>query len=215
MFKESHITSKKIADYRITASQLNAFDWFLHNEKDNAEQELISTINRDSVGHTEPQDKGKSFEFVINLCLKDDNIITQIIEHSVESVIVDFSSKEHTFRFKFDAEIIVKMYDLLKHQRVHSQQVFINKYITLQSEKRVELYGYVDYLTPLTVIDLKTTGNYNFPKYITNWQTYVYGYILADRISSVDFIATDFKNVFHEIYNIEHVNYIISFKDLQ
>ena len=43
------------ADYRITASQLNAFDWFLHSENESAEQDLLDTTNRVPVDYSEAQ----------------------------------------------------------------------------------------------------------------------------------------------------------------
>ena len=207
------------ADYRITASQLNSFDWFLKDEKESAEQDLLDTINRVPKDYAkadkkerekiEKMAKGKCFEYVINQFLLDNNIIAKLNANTgaCPRVKVDFSENNVCFNFDFDVDLVVRMHNLLVHQKVHSLQVFISKYITLASNKLIELYGYVDYLTPLTIIDLKTTSDYNFPKYLTNWQTYVYGYILADRIGSVDFIATDFEHIYHEIYNIEHINY--------
>lgn len=42
----------------------------------------------------------------------------------------------------------------------------------------VELYGYIDELMPLSVHDIKTTGNYSVGKFKNHWQHLVYPYCL-------------------------------------
>ena len=208
------MTNNYASDYKITASQLNAFDWYLHNEKEDAEQQLLDTINRKDAVYSEAMAKGIAFENIINRCLCDNDLLENIKNN--EKIRAEFRGNEQFFNFYFDTKLILKMHNSLELQRVHSHQVYVTKNIKLEkSNKNVELYGIVDYLCPTSVIDLKTTTDYNFPKYITNWQLYVYGYCLSGKVASVDFVVADFTNkktayhneVYQEIYAIEHINY--------
>jgi hypothetical protein len=101
--------------------------------------------------------------------------------------------------------LVSKIVDYLLTQNVHTQQAFVKKNITLKDKKVVELYGYVDYMTPNTIIDLKTTANYSFPKYLNNWQLLVYAYCLQGQIDAVEFVATDFVHRYIETYKEQEI----------
>lgn len=74
---------------------------------------------------------------------------------------------------------------------------------------RVELYGYIDELMPMSVHDIKTTKEYTSFSFRNHYQHLVYPYCLQQEgmdIRRFDYDITDFKNVYSETYyfNDEH-----------
>ena len=192
-------------DYKITASLLNSFDWYLHSNSENAEQDLLNTINRASVDYTEAQAKGVAFEHIINLCIA---WKFQSINLKKEVLNVKFECGEQKFIFEYPTDVIIKIAGFLLHSKyVYSQQYFVQKNIEIANNKVVELCGFIDYLSYDTIIDLKTTSNYWYPKYHNNWQKYVYAYCLLESATAVEFAATDFKELYTEHYEIADINF--------
>ncbi|MES2797916.1 MAG: hypothetical protein V4683_18260 [Bacteroidota bacterium] len=73
--------------------------------------------------------------------------------------------------------------------------------------QNVEIYGYVDVLGEGRAIDLKTTSSYQPGKYSNNFQNL---YLLGLRnkgISQLDYLVTDFKEVYVESYHIKQFNF--------
>jgi hypothetical protein len=84
----------------------------------------------------------------------------------------------------------------------YKTQVFI-KFVV----QNVEIYGYVDVLGEGRAIDLKTTSGYKSGKYSNNFQNL---YLLGLRnkgITQLDYLVTDFNEVYVESYNIKQFNF--------
>ncbi len=67
----------------------------------------------------------------------------------------------------------------------------------------VLLYGYIDELMPMSVHDIKTTGNYYVGKFKDHWQHLVYPYCLMRNGSDVrtfEYDVTDFRQTYVESY---------------
>lgn len=73
--------------------------------------------------------------------------------------------------------------------------------------RNVEIYGYIDVLGEGRAIDLKTTNNYKSGKYSNNFQNL---YLLGLRnkgITQLDYLVTDFNEVYVESYNVRQFNF--------
>jgi hypothetical protein len=73
--------------------------------------------------------------------------------------------------------------------------------------RNVEIYGYIDVLGEKRAIDLKTTNSYKPGKYSNNFQNL---YLLGLRnkgIEQLDYLVTDFKEVYVESYHIRQYNF--------
>jgi hypothetical protein len=73
--------------------------------------------------------------------------------------------------------------------------------------RNVEIYGYIDVVGEGRAIDLKTTSNYKPGKYSTNFQNL---YLLGLRnkgINQLDYLVTDFAEVYMESYNVRQFNF--------
>jgi hypothetical protein len=73
--------------------------------------------------------------------------------------------------------------------------------------RNVEIYGYIDVLGDGRAIDLKTTNNYTSGKYANNFQNL---YLLGLRnkgINQLDYLVTDFNDVYVESYHIRQFNF--------
>jgi hypothetical protein len=73
--------------------------------------------------------------------------------------------------------------------------------------RNVEIYGYIDVVGEGRAIDLKTTNAYKSGKYSSNFQNL---YLLGLRnkgINQLDYLVTDFNEVYVESYNVRHFNF--------
>ena len=67
----------------------------------------------------------------------------------------------------------------------------------------VELYGFIDYLLPFSVHDMKTTKSYSAGSYKSHWQHIVYPFTLQQsgiQVSQFEYNVTNFKETFTELY---------------
>lgn len=67
----------------------------------------------------------------------------------------------------------------------------------------VRLYGFADGLFQTTIRDIKTTKRYTAQKYRNSWQKVVYPYCVRQMggvVHAFVFDATDFNNVYSEVY---------------
>lgn len=71
----------------------------------------------------------------------------------------------------------------------------------------VLLYGFIDYVLPFLICDLKTTGNYNVGDFRNHWQHIVYPYALMQNGSNV----TDFEYNVVELKKTEYNTYTESY----
>ncbi len=67
----------------------------------------------------------------------------------------------------------------------------------------VELYGFIDYLLPFSIHDMKTAKSYSAGSYRKHWQHIVYPFTLQQNginISSFEYNVTNFRETFTELY---------------
>lgn len=73
--------------------------------------------------------------------------------------------------------------------------------------RNVEIYGYIDVVGEGRAIDLKTTNTYKSGKYNNNFQNlYLIG-LRNKGINQLDYLVTDFKEVYVESYNVRQFNF--------
>jgi len=66
----------------------------------------------------------------------------------------------------------------------------------------VTLIGYIDFLNRGTVYDVKTTGKYEFPKFLHKNQHLMYlAALRQQKIDTFKYLVTDFKDCFIETYH--------------
>jgi hypothetical protein len=100
----------------------------------------------------------------------------------------------------FPEHILDKVRALLPNK--YKTQVF-SKFVV----QNVEIYGYVDVVGEGRAIDIKTTNAYKTGKYIDNFQNL---YLLGLRnkgINQLDYLVTDFNDVYVESYNVRTYNF--------
>lgn len=182
-------TEKKVADFMSKQQEENANlqttdsvpevgDYILSADQmyEKIEKELIASINREEHEPSEAASKGTALNEVIDClilnqpCQREDMTIESLrtedgTPYAIRALLDDFS-------FTFDLGLCKQLRDLLKGSVC---QYFISAEIETKYGL-VQLYGYLDYWLHDKVIDLKTTGQYNFGKYERKWQRHVYPY---------------------------------------
>ena len=144
-------------------------------------QSLIDRINRVPFD-SEPADRGTSFNEVI------DCIITKSVSEKVQmksdkqsnTITVNYNNR--TFVFPLD-----QCLNVAKGYQGAVPQVLTKGHLETKYGL-VELYGYIDELMPLQIVDIKTTSKYSAFKFKDNWQHKVYPYCLScEGINIPDF----------------------------
>lgn len=171
--------------YKFYATLLDAYQWYLNSEQDEAFQDFINKINRVPF-QSEAAEKGTAFNELVDA------------DKSLKGVTVE----KETVKYKgFDFKRGL-LNEFIGYFKSAIPQVFISS--QLETNKGlVELYGYADKVLQDTCFDIKTTSKYEFPKFINNWQHKVYPYcfncngIFIDRF---EYTVTDFNNIYKESY---------------
>lgn len=176
--------------YRFYATLLDSFQWYLSSEAEDAMQEMLNKLNRVPF-ISEAAEKGTAFNEVVDMVIKG------------EAVIKDERNYIHK-GFGFDINLVNEFASNLSGA---ISQVHVSAFIETVYGL-VEVYGYIDELMPALVsVDIKTTGNYTFPKYLHNWQHIVYPYCLHQKTGfeyTFAYMVTDFKNTYVESYDYRH-----------
>jgi len=168
--------------YRIFPSILDAYGFYLNNyKKGDAYGSLIAKINR-IAPRLEQAIIGQAFNDIIDkgLFYPSDSFVEQD-------------------GFSFPANIVNHYCHLF---RGTNKQVFTVGNIETRYGL-VNLYGFIDYLSPHCIYDLKTTAKYFVGKYKNNTQHLVYSFCLDKLGSPKDFFSyriTDFIDMYVETY---------------
>jgi len=177
----------KLPKYKFYGTLLDAFTWYLKSEKDEAFQEFLDKINRAPFS-SEAADKGTAFNELVDSC-------TLELKQFGALTFQDNTISHNGFEFPSD---LVGEYAMQFENAV--PQVYVEKIIETKYGP-VLLYGYVDELELFKVYDIKTTKQYDFGKYINNWQHKVYLYCLKDTgIDTFQYMVTDFEHIYKEEY---------------
>lgn len=176
--------SQQLPKYKIYATALDAFQYYLDSESDTAYQEFIDRLNRKPFT-SEAAEKGTAFNNLVDELLKSGTIAdTDFVQYG---------------DFTFRSDIVNHFVGCLQG----SVSQYFCKGLLETSKGLVELYGYIDEIQADTTIDIKTTGNYTFPKYLHNFQQVVYPFCLQQEgidITRFKYMITDFNNLFEEDY---------------
>jgi hypothetical protein len=174
--------------YKIYPTLLDAYQWYLESESDEALKDLLNKINR--VPFTsEAAAKGTAFNNAVDL-LKGKEIPS------------DEYYTQDGFEFRTD---ILKEFVSKFSPAVH--QVYTEA-ILPTSKGDVLLYGFCDEVMAYKGHDIKTTGSYDFPKYTRNMQHLVYPYCFNQsgvKMDSFEYNITNFSSIYAEeyVYNAE------------
>lgn len=198
-YPEMHIVQRNIEPepirYKFYATLLDAYQWYLTSEQDEAFQDLINKINRVPF-KSEAADKGKAFNELVD-----------------DETILEVTDKVKYKGFKFDRELI----NYLKAYFTGAvRQVYTSAELPT-SRGLVSLYGLGDYVFQDTAFDLKTVGYYEFPKFFHGWQHKIYTYCFNQnniQVSKFEYTVTDFNTVFKEQYVYKPEQHIQELKSI-
>lgn len=174
-------------DYLFYPTLLDSFQYYLTSESDTAYQEILDRLNRKPFT-SEAASKGTAFN----------DLVDKLIQTDVEITTDAVSFRE----FEFKTSILKQFTDRL--QGATSQ--YRCEGVLRTNKGVVKLYGYVDEILCDTVIDIKTTASYTFPKFLNNLQHLVYPFCLKQEGINVDrfkYMITDFSNYYEEEYLFE------------
>lgn len=158
-------------------------------------QSLIDTINRVPFD-SEAADRGTCFNEIVDALIENRKPNGVEVER-VDGVLYRASYNERTFDFPIALCLEFANYykGALTQQRVEA--------ILPTCFGEVLVYGVIDELMPLSIHDIKTTGNYYVGKFKDHWQHIVYPYCLMRNGGDVrlfEYNITDFKNTYTESY---------------
>ena len=155
-------------EYKETADEMS----------DRLEQELLDAINRVPREPIEAADKGTCFNEVVDCLIahrkcEHEGMDIQSGEMGANRVI---TAKLNGFEFHYDVDLCK---EVAKDMEGAISQ-HLCKAVLPTAYGEVELYGYADEILADKVVDIKTTGRYDFGKYGKGWQRFVYPYCLVE-----------------------------------
>ncbi|MGV4405292.1 hypothetical protein ACQ1PF_09680 [Ornithobacterium rhinotracheale] len=159
-------------------------------------QDLLDRINRVPF-ENEATAKGSAFNEVIDCLINGTTSLDWDLSSNKERGVL--IAQNEKYNFEFNTNLCRSIRDRLTEGV--TQELVEGTLSTKYGE--VLLYGYLDYLLPFKVVDLKTTKKYNAFKYKNNWQHIVYPYCLNQKgiaINEFEYMATDLRKVYTESY---------------
>lgn len=208
MLKNNQSLSVK---YKFYATLLDAFQWYLKSEEDEAFQQFIDKLNR--VPFTsEAAEKGTRFNELVDDVKNGAVALVDTVgryfsggplKGTYPPIQVNEKGLVKYGGFEYKFSIVKQFVERLgrAHDQVYTEGVLPT------SRGGVLLYGYIDEVQPGGHMeDIKTTSNYTFPKYLHNWQHIVYPYCMnANGIPAnyFSYAVTDFSNYYQEDYVFE------------
>ena len=196
---QNYLRSDEIYDTYFGRSENPKFS--LEEFEQKSFQDLIDRINRVPF-ESEAADKGTAFNEVIDCLIENRKPREDMEFHSdrKKGVIV---AKFKGYTFEFPLKICLEMRDNLKGGLT---QIRVSAPISTRFGI-VELYGYLDILLPMKVVDIKTTSRYSAFKYKSNTQHLVYPYCLiesGDLVYEFEYYVTNFKQIWRETYIFDY-----------
>lgn len=187
LLKPSEENASKVR-YKFYATLLDAFQWYLDSDEDEAFPEFLRKVNRIPFTN-EAIEKGTAF-----------NELVDRIKNGELVPVVDQKGMIAYNGFEYRWNIVSQFVD---HFLGAADQVYVEGLLPTPKGK-VLLYGYIDEVAQGgNISDIKTTRSYDFPKYLRNWQHLVYPYCLhcqdiTDGCFSYE--ITDFNHHYREDY---------------
>lgn len=162
--------------YRIYPSLLDGYSYYqsLDSEELRAVKlkELMDSINRLPHEPYEAASRGTALNAIMDVILcrekPADGIILAKKNYTYEADI-------DGFHFSFDRSLVEELQKYIPNNSI--PQAFCESEIRVQ-QGVVTLYGYADYVSIDSIVDLKSTTSYTPGKYRNNWQHHVYPYCL-------------------------------------
>jgi len=150
------------------------------------EQNLIDKLNRVPFQSTEAMDKGNAFELAVA---------------TNQSEVVFGENK-----YDFDKALVNNLNSMVSGGAYQKGL----KYTITFDDCTVNFYGYSDFIKRDTIVDLKTTGQYTFPKFDKSFQHKVYllgANQMGYKMNKFQYLVTDFKDYFYELYPFDEEKY--------
>ncbi len=172
-------------------------------------QGLIDRINRVPF-ESEQADKGTAFNEVVDCIIENRKSKDWAIISDVENNTINVKNDVRNFDFDLNLSVEIAKYLKGAVTQYRTEAILPTQY------GNVKLYGYIDQLMPFKVVDLKTTSRYSAFKYRNNWQHKVYPYCLIQNgteITQFEYVITDFKKVYTEIYNYDTEKDLMALKN--
>lgn len=172
--------------YAFYPTILDAFSWYKRSESETALQEFLDKVNRVKTPATDPMLRGIAFN--------------ELVDNAIKGADLPYDDTDHVdaHDIPVSADIIQEFADLFHGAAL---QVFLDTRLTV-GPHQVKIYGYADALKGSTIGEFKTTGKYEFPKYLHNWQHPAYLQCVKDQgIKRFTYLITDFKEVYREDYH--------------
>ena len=166
-----------MADYYITATLLNNWQYYLNYEGNNQEevkQSFLDCLNKIEIEPTKEMQRGKDYEDLIRTCDEKDL----------------YSRKDNT---------INEITDIIKGGLWQEQ---VSKVIEVDN-KQILLFGYADVIKQDKIYDIKRVNSYKLGKYYNSTQHKIY--MLCTRILDFDYLISDSKEVFVESYSVSSI----------
>jgi hypothetical protein len=182
--------------YKFYASLFDSFDYYLSSESDTAEREFIDKINRVPF-ESEPAERGTAFNDLVDKIANDNTIQFLPSEDVIIYPHKSRTGKDYSFMFNKALTLEFALQFIGASRQVFCVAQIETKY------GAVELYGYIDELLYNMAYDIKTTGNYTFPKFSANWQHRIYPFCLEQMgvfVDGFEYTVTDFSNLYREYY---------------
>lgn len=188
--------------YNIYVTLLDAFQYYLGSDDENAAQVLLDRINRVPF-ISEAADQGSAMHKLVEDLLHDPISLSVYNTHPDPDYFpyhfVSRNGQEYNFSFK--RSIIDELRETFNGS---SSEVRFEAAIPTRYGP-VNLYGVLDHVSRSTAYDLKTTKSYTFPKFLDHWQHRCYPYLLNNNGINVEmfsYVVTDFNNVYREDYPV-------------
>ncbi len=169
---------------RISPTLLDAFAWFdCAEDFERSREEWMDKLLRKKTPPSAAMQKGITFEEDVVAC------------NQYEP---DEGKKLKVTEERYN-DCVIECHDLLyrseEHCQVHVERVLDGKYL---------IHGYIDFLMPLVIVDLKTTGSYDIGKYLRKNQHHFYLYCMEPlQYAKFCYVVCDFKQVHYETYNLQ------------
>ena len=192
--------------YKFYATLLDAFQWYLKSDNDDAFQEFIDKLNRVPFTN-EAVEKGTGFNELVDKIKNRDLIPVDTTSHPLvlpvketETIQVNAKGLMTYGLFDYKWSVVEKFIEIFKWA---DDQVYVEGILPTRKGD-VLLYGYVDEVVPGGwMSDIKATKSYEFPKFLHNWQHIVYPYILNShgiRADEFSYEITDYNYHYKEDY---------------
>lgn len=167
--------------------------------------DLVNKINRVPF-ESETAEKGTQFNNVIDLFVanKTKDSKHELLLDANNVTIMDWEQEEngmktYSKKYTFPLPLVKEFADYYEDAE---SQVFV-KGIIDTCFGDVDIYGYLDYLLPFSVHDLKTCKYYQGGKFRKHWQHICYPFCLnkmGNNVERFEYNITDFKKTYTELY---------------